>query len=530
MKSEYLLAFSILVLVLALPMASAAENVTDDIGISEDEEIVGDAVEGNTFADIQKAVDNASDNDVVELCGEYVSTGSAIEVNKNLVFDGGSQGATLDGNGASGIFRQSIGYTITLKNINFINAKNGAFHDDGYARSSLIITNCSFTNNAGKAIVCGGMCIVENSNFTNNPDGAIEAFKLSVDNCSFIGNAAEYGGAINAGREMIVKNSRFINNSAICGGAIFLSAMSEQSIINCLFDGNSAGKRGGSICAFEESSYLEDTYCYDDYEISICLEIFDSNITNSRAGESGGAIYCSMADLKLTNVKVTASDNCAEIYMDLGELQNVNSTYNTIFRLGVHDAVLSANKVTLDYGGYGELMVELFDCNLQKKVMFSQVKVKVWTGKKSKEYILNLISYDVPSGVLEIGKQFGVGKHKVEITSLGKYFNAKKLITYIIVKKAKTIVKAPKVKAKHGKSKKFKVTVISRWWEAPVSKLKIKIKVYTGKKCKTYTVKTNKKGVASINTKKLKRGSHKVKIVSANKNYSVSKKSKIIIK
>ena len=59
---------------------------------------------------------------------------------------------------------------------------------------------------------------------------------------------------------------------------------------------------------------------------------------------------------------------------------------------------------------------------------------------------------------------------------------------------------------------------------------KLKIKVYTGKKYKIYKLKTNKKGVAKLNTKKLKRGSHKVVITSGNSNYKVSAKSTIKIK
>lgn len=53
-----------------------------------------------------------------------------------------------------------------------------------------------------------------------------------------------------------------------------------------------------------------------------------------------------------------------------------------------------------------------------------------------------------------------------------------------------------------------------------------------GKKSKTYALKTDKKGVAKYNVKKmkLKKGNHKVVISSGNANYKVSAKSKITIK
>ena len=94
----------------------------------------------------------------------------------------------------------------------------------------------------------------------------------------------------------------------------------------------------------------------------------------------------------------------------------------------------------------------------------------------------------------------------------------------ITVNKLKLSTKAPKVTYKYKKSKYFKVTVKNG------KNIKIKVKVYTGKKAKTYTLKTNSKGIAKLNTKKLKVGKHKVVITSANSNYKISAKSLIKIK
>ena len=59
--------------------------------------------------------------------------------------------------------------------------------------------------------------------------------------------------------------------------------------------------------------------------------------------------------------------------------------------------------------------------------------------------------------------------------------------------------------------------------------VKVKIKVYTGKKAKTYTLKTNTKGIAKLNVNKLKVGTHKVVVTSANK-YVTAKQAKSTIK
>ena len=502
MKIRYLLAFSMLVLVLSLPFAFAGENSTDEIGAVEDAVTVERNVSGNTFADIQEAVNSAGDNDVVMLNGTYTASGDAIELKKNLVFDGGPQRATLDGNGNSSIFKTySSDYTITLKNMDFINAKGFVFSGGG----KLVVDNCSFTNN------------------TADEYGIIRCEDCVVENSEFIGNKGVCGGAIYGFDEIIVNYSRFINNTASNGGAISLSDSARRlSIDNCLFDGNYAQIYGGSIYSVRELSLGVE-------EVNTNLVISNSNTTNSKAGKNGGAVYCVCADLNLNYVNINSSGSCIEIYHDFGEFKSSNSTYNTIKSTPVHDAALSADKVTAYYDSDGELTVTMYDYNLSRNVMYAKVKVKVWAGKTSKEYVLPLYYDGAAVAVLKIDKRFGAGKHKVEITSLSRYFNAKKITTYIIVKKAKTIVKAPTVKAKYKKSKKFKVTVkLDRY--NPLAKVKIKIKVYTGKKSKTYKVKTNRKGVASINTKKLKRGTHKVVISSLNKNYSISKKSKIIIK
>ena len=121
------------------------------------------------------------------------------------------------------------------------------------------------------------------------------------------------------------------------------------------------------------------------------------------------------------------------------------------------------------------------------------------------------------------------GIYKVVIRDLGNsLYTFKSKTTTLEITKIKALVKAPKIIAKLKKSKYFKVTVKSN--NRALKYIKIKVKVYTGKKAKTYTLKTNKKGVASLNTKKLKKGKHKVVISSDDVNYKISAKSKITIR
>ena len=72
-------------------------------------------------------------------------------------------------------------------------------------------------------------------------------------------------------------------------------------------------------------------------------------------------------------------------------------------------------------------------------------------------------------------------------------------------------LKAPTTKVKHKSNSYFKIKLLN-FYDDPVKYKKITLKVWTGKKTKTYTLKTNSKGIAKFNTKKLKIGTHKVKI------------------
>ena len=574
MKLKYVLIFSILMLILTFTSVSASDNVTDEIAVVDDVDVVDNPVSGNTFGDIQKSVNSAKSNDVIELNGTYTSSGSAIKVTKNLVFDGGANGATLDAKGKSGIFKTASDCKVTLKNINFINAKGGVVCDnDGLWPSggNLIIENCNFTDCLCNNVVMlkASQCSVINSNFAgNNATGdygcIISSDKCTLTNCSFTKNSAQekniilsfdtiidgcdfsensarsdaviYGGDIvvsnsnftaNSGKtgiiysswaDVTVKNSRFVNNTGNYAGVFNLDDAKTVKIDGCVFFNNSA-KKGGCIYSVSEMAFGKD-------DVHTSISISNTNITNSPGCEAIDTLF---ANLYLNNVNVTSLGSFNEICHDLGDFKSVNSSYSKIKDIRVHKAKLSAKKMTTFYNSYDDFAIVMDDLELGGRVMYAHVKAKVYTGKKYKEYELSLYYDDIPVAALSVDKHFSVGKHKIVITSASKFYDAEKITSYLIVKKAKTVVKAPAVKAKYKKSKKFKVTVKNKFDDA-VSKVKIKIKVYTGKKYKTFTVKTNKKGVASINTKSLKRGVHKVKITSANKNYSISKKSKITIK
>lgn len=96
--------------------------------------------------------------------------------------------------------------------------------------------------------------------------------------------------------------------------------------------------------------------------------------------------------------------------------------------------------------------------------------------------------------------------------------------------KTPTTVKAPGVKNHLNAQEYFKVKVKNQDTKEAVKGVKIKVKLTSSGGSKVFTVKTDKSGVAKLNTKTLNAGKYNVDIMTADYKYKISGKSKIIIK
>ena len=84
---------------------------------------------------------------------------------------------------------------------------------------------------------------------------------------------------------------------------------------------------------------------------------------------------------------------------------------------------------------------------------------------------------------------------------------------------------------KKGAKKYYKFTLTNYFTKKPLKSFKMKFKVKVNKKTwKTYTLKSNSKGVIKWSTKKLAKGTHKVVISSAYKIFKFKLKGKIIVR
>ncbi len=218
-----------------------------------------------------------------------------------------------------------------------------------------------------------------------------------------------------------------------------------------------------------------------------------------------------------------------KIYYMTRSIEYHNIDYGIILNLTVKETVsdIKITKVNFNKNTYSKINARLEIKTVSKNnsnLKDIKFAYKIYTNGKTKTYYSK--SNSKGETTFKLPNTLTAGKHKIEVSLLNT--KIKKTLT-IKIAKAKTTVKAPKVTNKFKKSKYFKITLKNKATKKLISNVKVKIKVYTGKKYKTYNVKTDKKGIAKINTNKLKIGKHKVVISSLNSNYQISAKSTITI-
>lgn len=198
---------------------------------------------------------------------------------------------------------------------------------------------------------------------------------------------------------------------------------------------------------------------------------------------------------------------------------NVNNVSNVENK--VKDAIsssISASNLNVKAGDNGNLQILLKDAN--GKAISNRNVVAIIDGESK---ILTTDS----NGIVNLQVRYSIaGIHYVTLVFEGDdeykstFGNVK-----ITVTKKKTSLTAPKATLKVKKSKTVKITLKS---DKPISGKKITLKVNG----KTFSAKTNSRGVASIKIKVVKKGkfNYTVKFAGDNTYNAVSKKGKIIVK
>lgn len=136
--------------------------------------------------------------------------------------------------------------------------------------------------------------------------------------------------------------------------------------------------------------------------------------------------------------------------------------------------------------------------------------LKVYTGSKSKKYTVTTDSKGTAS--FDTSK-LSIGSHKIVVSVKdSKCVSAKSKTSSVKISKATLRISAPDVTKIYNRSGEFKVTVMNKESGKAMKGVKVTVKVFTGSKYKTYSLKTNSKGEASISTKSLSKATHNVAV------------------
>ena len=250
------------------------------------------------YLTIQKGMDSISENGTLYIAnGVYNGTGNTnITISKNMSISGQSQtGTIINGTNNNWIFQIQSGVNLILKNLTITNGRR----DDGagiYNSGTLAAENCTFSHNIASnhgGAICNweGAFDLNNCTFVGNQGrlgGGIlnlwNSNSCSVTNCTFTDNTATEGAGINNNNDctITIKDCNFTGNHADYGGVII--NWSNLTITGSNMEGNSA-TYGGAIC--------------------IWLSGINTNIHFNRivgnTALNGNAIYCSFSAVNATN-------------------------------------------------------------------------------------------------------------------------------------------------------------------------------------------------------------------------------------
>ena len=356
--------------------------------------------------------------------------------------------------------------------------------------------------------------IIKNSNFTNYVMVLWGAVKMELDNCN-LENLEMYcynkkNALVSGSNQLTVNNSNLKNAHLDSGSGL---------IQNTNFDSNSCIDVCANTFDMVNSTFTKNSYVsLSKGNLSIVKSSFaDSTIEMNFMSDDIKKAHLNFVDVEFKNkVKLDAASS--------------RTSFNNCIGLGniISPVTFSYTTLTTYYKSGKSFTLKVINSNTNKVLKNFKVTLKVYKGSKLvKTYRLTTNNNGKASFK---ASSLVPGSYIVKTTlpNNSYYFNGHSSL--IKITKIKTTVKAPKVTAKYKKSKYFKVTVKHKNTKKLVKNVKVKIKVFTGKKYKVFNAKTNKKGIAKINTKKLKKGSHKVVITSGNSHYVISAKSTIKIK
>ena len=380
---------------------------------------------------------------------------------------------------------------------------------------------------------------ISNSNFTHSPASGVnpivESMMVPVKNIALL-NSNFINSELFTDCGVLLINGSKIYDSAIIphhlnyykNSASAFTIDASNSILELTtirFDGGKVSDviLNGSQLQKESGENLNIAECVVIEDASIDIEEGSVIIDNTNFTDNEQAITLQEGKLSVKNSNFFGDNGIAARAKD-SEFINCTGLDNVTEPVDV--AITTGENIVYKSGKY--LKIKLTNQNTGEILKNYAVSIKLNNEKYKVVKTYNLTTNAKGLIYLKDVSALKIGEYYPVFSSDNQFLNNYEVA--FSVTKIPTTVKAPKVTFKAKKSKYFKVTVKNKSTKKAVKSVKVKIKVYTGKKYKTYTVKTSKKGVAKLNTKSLKKGTHKVVISSGSSIYKISAKSKIVIK
>ena len=334
-KQKIILATLLLFVLVSLTAVSAVDiNQTDDIVADNSDSITQDILTDSAgdFKELNNSIAGATET--LELTKNYTYNSSGdleykdgIKITSDITIDG--KGYTIDGNHQSRIFNITDA-TVTLKNINFINAYSNYGGAICCEDANLTIIACNFSNNVaysndtfgGAVDFEGERLIIDNSKFISNKAydcGAliVESTTAKITNTEFSENEAlgDEGAAGVFSDNVLIDNCTFYNNYARESvGALYLSG--NATVNNTVFERNRANRTGILFYqSFDENNVLIVNYCQflDNDGCSVRINHYNAKILNSRffnsTSKDGRAIYNGVSNTLYLSNNTLSEDN-----------------------------------------------------------------------------------------------------------------------------------------------------------------------------------------------------------------------------
>ena len=548
MKMKLAFFFIILIALCAISNVGAAEDansteigITDEIALGEENSYQFNDT-SYAFEDIKNRIESANDGDKIYFNGTFEFAGE-VTVTKSITIEGVDDGATITRDTFTGNFRffniQSS--HVVLNNLKFEYAaytnggailwqgnygvisncefnKNSASDSYGGAiylnADNCNITNCNFTNNmagyGGAVFIFGNNNLVNSSKFENNycnnensKGGAIfsDCNALTIEYCTFKSNHAESCGGAVAINESggTISNSSFENNyvggsNAIGGGAIY-SGGNSLAVIECIFNRNRASNSNGGAIVLGKDNVVR-----------------NSSFANNSA-VLGNDIYTNVTAYVLSNsfiIRHNETKNDAVYGISESDL-----SFNNFTVIKVNSTVSFSAGIIFQYGSTSNPILVTAEGG-----KIEQSTIKVLNHPEAK------ISYS--KNILTVSN-LAVGKYVMRITTIPdeNHYSTYRDIN-VTVNKAIAVITASSTSVVLKKATYWKIKLVNSKTGKPISGMKLKLKVYTGKKYKTYTVKTNSNGIATFKTSSLAKGKHKMIVTGSHAGYTFNKLTKYV--